>query len=193
MSIINEIESRRARRGLSPEPLDERIVAELAYAATLAPSCSNNQPWRIIAIKNETPSAQAEGVRAALTPGNAWAQRATWFFVLCTGAHLDCRLEEGRDYAYFDLGQASMALQLQAQHEGLIAHPMAGFSPSKVRTALSIPKEIVPLVVLAVGKPGPVDALSDKQKTDENSPRNRRPMEEVVYRGSYGVPFSTLP
>lgn len=193
MNILNEIESRRARRGLSNEALDDQIAAELVYAATLAPSCSNNQPWRIIAVKNDADSAQAEAVRTALTPGNAWAQRASWFFVFCTGAHLDCRLEEGRDYAYFDLGQAAMALQLQAQHEGLIAHPMAGFSPSKARASLSIPKEIVPLVVVAVGRPGPTEALSDKQKADEDAPRNRKPMEELIYRGSFGTPFSTLP
>ncbi len=193
MSIMNEIESRRARRGLSTESVDDRTVAGLAYAATLAPSCFNSQPWRIVAVKNEAAGAQAEAMRAALTLGNAWAQRAAWFLVLCTAAHLDGRLEEGRDYAYFDLGQAAMALQIQAQHEGLIAHPMAGFSPSKVRAALSIPKEIVPLVVVAVGKPGPTDALSDKQKADEDSPRIRKPMEEVVYQGSFGTPFSTLP
>lgn len=189
MNILHEIEARRARRGLSEEPIDERIAAELAYAATLAPSCFNNQPWRLIMVRNEPGSAQAEGIRAALTPGNAWAQRAPWFFVLCTAAHLDCRMDEGRDYAYFDLGQAAMAIELQAQHEGLIAHPMAGFSPSKVRAALSIPKEIVPLVVLAVGKPGPTDALSEQQKASENSERIRRPLGEVVFSGSFGNPF----
>jgi nitroreductase len=47
MNIMDEIESRRARRGLSSEPVDEQIAAGLAYAATLAPSCSNNQPLRI--------------------------------------------------------------------------------------------------------------------------------------------------
>ncbi len=47
MHIMNEIESRRARLGLSSEPVDEQIAAGLAYAATLAPSCSNNQPLRI--------------------------------------------------------------------------------------------------------------------------------------------------
>ena len=193
MSILHEIESRRARRGLSTEPVDEGIAFELVYAATLAPSCANNQPWRIIAVKNEAGKAQAEAVRAALTLGNIWAQRAAWFFVFCTGTHLDCRLDEGRDYAYFDIGQAAMALQFQAQHEGLIAHPMAGFSPFKLRAALSIPKEVVPLVICAVGKPGPNDALSDKQKVDETSTRNRRPIGEVIYRDSFGTPFSTLP
>lgn len=189
MNIMHEIEARRARRGLSEEPIDEGVVAELAYAATLAPSCFNSQPWRIIVVRNEPGTAQADGIRAALTPGNAWAQRAPWFLVLCTAAHLDCRMDEGRDYAYFDLGQASMAIQLQAQHEGLIAHPMAGFSPSKVRAALSIPKEIVPLVVLAVGKPGSTDALTEQQKASENAERTRKPLGEVVFLGNFGTPF----
>ena len=65
MNILHEIEDRRARRGLSEEPVDERIAAELAYSATLAPSCFNNQPWRLIVVRNEPGNAQAEGIRAA--------------------------------------------------------------------------------------------------------------------------------
>ena len=59
MNILHEIEDRRARRGLSEEPVDERIAAELAYSATLAPSCFNNQPWRLIVVRNEPGNAQA--------------------------------------------------------------------------------------------------------------------------------------
>lgn len=192
MSMLREIETRRARRALSPEPIADAVVEELARAATLAPSCFNSQPWRIVAVKNEA-SAVSEALRAALTPGNAWALRAGWYFVLCTAAHMDCRLDEGRDYAYFDLGQAALSLQIQAQHLGLIAHPIAGFSPAKVRAALSIPKEFVPLVVIVVGKPGADDALSEKQKADETSPRSRVPLTGAVYRERFGLPFSTLP
>ncbi len=193
MSMLREIETRRARRALSPEPIDDTVAEELGRAATLAPSCFNSQPWRIIAVKNEEGAASSDAVRAALTPGNAWALRASWYFVLCTAAHLDCRLDEGRDYAYFDLGQAALALQIQARHLGLIAHPIAGFSPAKVRAGLAIPKEFVPLVVVVVGKPGADDALSEKQKADEIAPRTRVPITDVVYRERFGLPFSSLP
>lgn len=193
MSMLQEIEQRRARRALSPDPVADLVAQELARAATLAPSCFNSQPWRIVAVKNEEGAPTAEGMRAALTPGNAWALRASWYFVLCTAAHMDCRLDEGRDYAYFDLGQAALALQIQAQHLGLIAHPIAGFSPAKTRAALSIPKEFVPLVVIVVGKPGASDALSEKQLADETAPRTRAPMSDLVYLERFGLPFSTLP
>ncbi len=193
MSLLREIELRRARRALSPEPIDDTVAGELVRAATLAPSCFNNQPWRIIAVKNEDGVASSDAMRAALTPGNAWALRAGWYFVLCTAPHLDCRLDEGRDYAYFDLGQAALALQIQAQHLGLIAHPIAGFSSAKVRAGLAIPKEFVPLVVIVVGKAGADDALSDKQKADETAPRSRVPLSDVAYRERFGQPFSPLP
>ncbi len=193
MSLLREIETRRARRALSPEPIDDAVAEELARAATLAPSCFNSQPWRIVAIKNDASVAPAEALRAALTPGNAWALRAAWYFVFCTATHLDCRLDEGRDYAYFDLGQAALALQIQAQHLGLIAHPIAGFSPAKVRAGLAIPKEFVPVAVIVVGKAGADDALSEKQKADEAAPRSRVPLSDVVYRERFGQPFSPLP
>lgn len=189
MELLKEINERRARRGLDPEAIPRDVIARIMKAATYAPSCFNNQPWRIIVVENARDSTPAEGLRAALTPGNAWALRAAWFFVLATAPHLDCRLDEGREYAFFDLGQAAMALQLQAQHEGLIAHPMAGFSPKKVREAVKLPPELVPLVVLALGRPGSMEALNETQKASETGPRVRKPMGEVAFLGVYGVPF----
>ncbi len=190
MEILKEIEERRARRGLSEDSVPPETVGRILNAATFAPSCFNNQPWRIIAVENLPEAAPAVGIRAALTPGNAWALRAAWFFVLATGPHLDCRLDEGRDYALFDVGQASMALQLQAQHEGLIAHPMAGFSPKKVREAVQLPLELMPVVVIALGRSGSTDALNEQQKASETGPRVRKPLGEVAFLGTYGKPFS---
>ncbi|MCX7775615.1 MAG: nitroreductase family protein [Rectinemataceae bacterium] len=189
MDLLQEIELRRARRGLSGEALDEATMHRLLTAATLAPSCFNHQPWRMIAVENAAGNPAAEALAAALTAGNAWARKAAWFVVCCTAPHLDCRLDEGRDYSYFDLGQAAFALQMQAQHEGLIAHPMAGFSPSKVRMALSIPADIVPLAVLAIGKPGSTELLNEGQIQKETAPRDRKPLEEVAFRNTYGQSF----
>jgi nitroreductase len=96
-------------------------------------------------------------------------------------------MDQGRDYAFFDLGQACMALQLQAWREGLYAHPMAGFSPQKIRTELGLPAEFVPLCVVAVGKPGPDDKLSESQKAGETAGRSRKPQAEVLFRNKWSV------
>lgn len=186
MDILPELSSRRARRAISEKSLDNDTINRIVEAATLAPSCFNNQPWRIVAVGCDREGGEYQATSAALTPGNAWAIEAPLFLVFCTSAHLDCRLDQGRDYAFFDLGQACLAAQLQACHEGLYAHPMAGFSPQKVRQALKLPAEIVPVCVVALGKPGPDGRLSESQKADETSPRSRKPLSEVAFRDYWG-------
>jgi nitroreductase len=171
MDMLPELIGRRARRAISGEALD--------------PSCFNTQPWRIIAAEKREGSACYNAIAEALTPGNAWALEAPLLLVFTTGPHLDCRMDGGRDYAFFDLGQAALALQLQAHREGLYAHPMAGFSPAKMKTVLGIPPEVVPLCVIAVGKPGDPERLAEGPRKSEDSPRNRKPLGDVIFRDSY--------
>ena len=187
MDILPELMGRRARRAISGESPEGESVRRLLEACVLAPSCFNNQPSHVIVVEKRADGPEYAAVAAALTPGNAWALEAPLLIVLATGPHLDCRMDSGRDYSFFDLGQVAMALQLQAQREGLYAHPMAGFSPSKLRDALRIPKEIVPLCVIAVGKPGAPSRLTEGQRKDEDSPRSRKPLGEVVFRDSFGA------
>ena len=186
MELLSELTERRARRAIAPDPISQESVARILEAATLAPSCFNNQPWRIIAAEKREGNSCYAAIAESLTPGNSWALEAPLLLVFTTGAHLDCRQDGGRDYSYFDLGQAALALQLQAQREGLYAHPMAGFSPSKMRTALGIPLEIVPLCVMAVGRPGDPEKLAEGPRKSEDSPRSRKPLGEVAFRDSYG-------
>lgn len=187
MELLNEIEQRRARRALSSQPLTRECIARLVKAATFAPSCFNNQPWRLIVVEKASASPEYEAVAASLTPGNAWALAAPVLVIFATGNHLDCRMDEGREYAYFDLGQAAMALQLQAVHEGLYAHPMAGFAPAKVRAAVHLPPELVPVCVVAVGAPGEMTLLNEGQQKSEVSQRNRKAVQEVAFLNSYGT------
>jgi nitroreductase len=99
-------------------------------------------------------------------------------------------LDAGRDYAFFDLGQAAMALQLQAQREGLYAHPMAGFSPSKLKNTLKMPPEFVLLCVVAVGKPGDPEKLAEGPRKSESSPRSRKALGEVIFTGDFSTPWA---
>ncbi len=186
MDMLPELASRRARRAISNDALSEDTVRRLLEAASLAPSCFNNQPWRILVVERKADSPEYASLAESLTPGNAWALEAPLLLLFATAPHLDCRMDAGRDYAFFDLGQAAMALQLQAQREGLYAHPMAGFSPSKLKTALDLPPELVPLCVMAVGKPGDPERLAEGPRKSENSPRSRKPLGELVFKERFG-------
>ena len=48
-----EIETRRARRGLNEKAIPEDVLARIMTAATYAPSCFNNQPWRFLIANRE--------------------------------------------------------------------------------------------------------------------------------------------
>jgi nitroreductase len=178
MDLLPELLARRAYRSIAADPLPEDQIARLVEAATLAPSCYNNQPWRIVASTGDTLPA----LREALSEGNRWATRAPLIILMATKPSLDCRQDGGRDYAYFDLGQAAMALQLQAIREGLYAHPIAGFSPAKAAKAVGLPEDFVPLALVVVGLPGDAALLAPWQLEREKGERQRKPIAELAFR-----------
>ncbi len=153
------------------------MVRRLFEAAVLAPSAANKQPWRFIAVQEATLLA---ALRESFSEGNYWAKKAPLIVAAWTHLDYDVRTPDGRDFALYDLGQAVMALQLQAQHEGLIAHPFAGFEAPRAAALLGLPEGALLPALISVAFPGSADHLSEKHRDGESSPRNRRPLEEIV-------------
>lgn len=184
--IVPEIVARRARRALSYRPVSDEVVARMLEAATLAPSCFNNQPWRLVAVREpET----LEPLRAALSSGNAWARRSPCIVAAVTNPELDCRSSDRRDYALFDLGLAVSNLLAQGTREGLVAHPIAGYDPEAVKRALGIPDGDIAVTLVILGYPGDEAALTEKQRASERSERVRKPLGEVAMRDRWGRPW----
>lgn len=175
--ILNPIIERRARRGLSPQRVPREVTDRLLEAATLAPSCFNNQPWRFLVI--DEPEA-LEKARPFLAGGNYWAERSPLIIGVVTRKELDCELDGGREYAFFDSGLAVQNLLLQATAEGLIAHPIAGFRAPEMREAFGIDESMILLTLVILGFPGETDHLSEKHQQSEKSPRSRKKISEVV-------------
>ena len=82
-----------------------------------------------------------------------------------------------------------MALMLQATREGLYAHPIAGYTPSKVAAAIGLPEDFVPLNLIIVGKPGDDALLNEGQKLREDGPRQRKGVGEIACYGSWDRPW----
>jgi nitroreductase len=181
MDILPELLARRARCAIAADPLPVEQLQRLLCAATLAPSCANTQPWRIVVVTGDRLAA----VRETLSEGNRWAMRAPLIIVMATKPSLDMRLEAGRDYAYFDLGMAALALMLQATREGLYAHPIAGYQAAKAAQAVELPEDFVPLNLIVIGKPGDDSLLNEGQKLRELSPRRRKGLEEIAFSDSW--------
>ena len=175
--LINEIDQRRAKRALSEKKIPEEIVTRLMAAATYAPSCFNNQPWRFLVVTDDE---ALKKTHAAFSDGNYWAKKAPLVVVVATKPDFDCRLSDQRDYACFDCGLATENLMLQAFKEGLYAHPMAGFDPLEVKKLFHIPDEFIVMALVAVGYPGDIADLSEKHQALEHSPRDRKSEKEVI-------------
>ncbi len=175
--IVTELEQRRARRAYSSEEIPDEVIERVLFAAGLAPSCSNKQPWRFL-VHRSGPS--LDKARAALSSGNYWALKAPVLITVLTKDDDDCRLSDNRDYALFDSGQAVMALQLQAVKEGLVAHPMAGFDPLAIRSSFSIDPADRVVTMVSLGYSGDDSQLNERHLASETSPRTRKALDEFV-------------
>ena len=181
--ILKVIETRRAKRALSDRSIDRETAETLLRAAHLAPSCFNNQPWRLIAV--DDPDALT-AIKGAMPGANYWTGPSPLIVAAASRPDLDCTLSNKRDYFLFGCGMAIGNLMLQATEMGLIAHPIAGFNPTQAKEILGIPEDYTLITLVIVGHPAEdLSGLSDKHREIELGPRNRRLLEEVVSWNSF--------
>lgn len=64
--MIKAIDNRRSIRKYTSEEIPQEIIEEMIYAATLAPSAKNRQPWKFIvfkgAVKDELVQVMRQGI-----------------------------------------------------------------------------------------------------------------------------------
>ena len=157
--------------------LTEQHVTTLLEAARWAPSASNTQPWRFAVAHRGTKAFDA--VHATLIGFNqAWADSAS-VLVVAAVERVDVD-GNPRTWAQYDLGQAVAHLTIQAQHDGLHTHQIGGFDRGALRQVLSLPDEVEPVTVVAVGVPlAPAD-VPEHLREREFAPRSRRPLADLI-------------
>ena len=183
MDVAEVIKSRRSYRSLEPVIITQTLINNLAKSVQLAPSCFNKQPWRYIFVYDPK---ILQKMHTVFSPGNEWAQGASLIVVVFSKRDYDCLIGE-REYYLFDVGLATGFFILRATALGLVAHPIAGYSPSKVRKILHIPDDMNVITLVIVGKHAdslnPV--LSDKQQEWEKKRPMRIPLRSFVYHNIY--------
>lgn len=186
MEVKEAIVNRRAYRSLKQTEVTEEMISELAQAAALAPSCANNQPWRYVFVYEEK---MLHALWEGLSKGNQWAQAAPLLIAVFSQKDLDCVIKD-RLYYQFDTGLATGFLILRAMEMGLVAHPMAGFKPEKVKEALDIPQEMEVITVIAVGPKAEElnPHLSESQIELESNRPERMPIQTFVFHNRYEPP-----
>lgn len=90
-------------------------------------------------------------MKQAYSAGNEWAHNGSAAVAVFSSKESDCVIGD-REYYLFDTGIAVGQMLLRATELGLVAHPIAGFSPQKVHEILSIPEEFNIITLLVIGK-----------------------------------------
>jgi len=183
MDITTVIRTRRAYRSLEPVPITQTLINDLVESIQLTPSCFNKQPWRFIFVYDLL---ILEKMHTVLSPGNEWAKEASLIVAVFSKKDYDCLIGK-REYYLFDVGMATGFLILRATALGLVAHPIAGYSPRKVREILHIPDEMNVITLLIIGKKSKAlnPSLSDKQREVESKRPLRNPFSLFVFHNRY--------
>jgi len=165
--------------------LDIEALVAVLEAARWAATWGHRQPVRfIVGLRGD----QTFGaITDLLKRGNRYAHAAGALVMVC--------VDEGEDertarYAAVDAGAAMAQLTIEAVSRGLIAHPMAGFDVDGAREVFGIPAGVQPIAVVAVGSLGDYDNAPQEIVERDAQGRQRLPLDEVAFAGSWGTPLS---
>jgi nitroreductase len=185
MDFFETVRKRRSVCHFSDQPVPHKDILAMLEAAILAPSATNEQPWRFIVCTRDRPADHQRFV-GCLVEGNVpWAQHAP-VLVLSVAKRQFSHNGTPNRHAWHDVGLAVENLILQATALGLFVHQMGGFDPAKARTAFGIPDEYEPVAAIAIGYPGEADTLPPPLRDRQLAPRSRKPLEALVFKGGWG-------
>lgn len=204
MNVREAVFTRRAMRSFDPTATisrDELLL--LLHEAALAPSALNLQPWEFIVCTEPTDKKRLRDVafdqqklldasavvvilgKLALhervadhpeancfPPGEEaeWSRLANWAYAENPSRQ--------RDEAFRSCSLYAMTFMLIAQALGWVTAPVGGFDENALSAAFAVPPTHIPVLLIAVGKPG---------QKQPKSPRGARVrVEELVHWGRFG-------
>ncbi len=174
--------NRWSPRAMTGEELSPSELLSLFEAARWAPSSYNNQPWRFLYARKNTPHWNLF-FDLLVDFNKGWCQKASVLGVIASHKIFEKNKKASATHAY-DTGAAWENFALEGNSRNLVVHGMEGFDYQKARTTLHIPEEFEVLAMFAVGKPAPKEALTPElQKREE--PSLRKKVEEFAFEGKF--------
>lgn len=165
----------------------DQVIA-LLEAARWAPSCYGDQPWRFVVWNKNTDAASWQKAFDCLAAGNqAWVKDAPMLILVCSDTLFSHNQQPNR-WAQYDTGAAAENLCLQATSMGLMAHQMGGFDVEKTHNTFCIPKQYVPMAMIAVGYAADIATLSGDALTRETAERKRKALGALFFYNVWNNP-----
>jgi nitroreductase len=171
METWDAITARRNVRSFEDRPLPDDALDRILEAGRRAPSSRNWQPWDFVVV---TDRAQLVELAKVWQYGRHVAgSAATVALVLPDTNDLQERLT-----AYYDLGQATMAMAIAAADLGIGTGHSAVADQDVARRVLGLPDDRFTAYLMDMGYP------ADRPLRPIRHP-DRRPFDDVVHRGRW--------
>jgi nitroreductase len=199
-TVLRSIRERRSTRRFRPDPVPDELLAELLEAIRWAPSADNGQPWYVVVVRDEATRRRLNVVAAesrslyelwsgSLPAGGRLASLPDFLEVpLCLAVFADPRQSpayvEGEQSHVLAAGMAIQNAWLAAQAAGLAACFWSHLEQDQMKSILGVPHHFYFAGILGIGFPAD-DA--------EESPRQRKPLAEIVGHGWFKVPAGGAP
>ncbi|MGD0275761.1 MAG: nitroreductase family protein [Syntrophales bacterium] len=159
------IHSRKSVRNYTDASVSKADLEKIIRAGMAAPTAVNMQPWSFLVVtERKRLDTLAEGL-----PNAKMLFKAGAAIIVCTEA--DKAYNKNKDFAVIDASLAGENILLAVEALGLggiwtAAYPHAD-RMNHVRSALDIPKDVIPLNVIPIGIPSGADKPKDKYKKDK--------------------------
>jgi nitroreductase len=171
METWDALRARRNVRAFSDRPLSDEDLDRILEAGRRAPSSRNWQPWDFVVV---TDRAQLRELAKVWRGGGHVADSAATIALVVP--ELDDARE--REIAQYDLGQATMAMQIAAADLGVGTGHSAVGDQDLAREILGLPADRRAAYLVDVGYP------ADRPLRPIRQP-DRRAFDDVVHRGRW--------
>ncbi|MBC7869539.1 MAG: nitroreductase family protein [Chitinophagaceae bacterium] len=141
MNVNEAIQTRRAVRLFSDQPVPEDIMHEILQAGGRAQSSKNTQPWQFVVVRDR------DTLKALSQMGDFAGHLAGADFAVCLVGSAPTHWNS------FDLGQAAAQLQLAAWDLGVGSCIAAIYQPDAAKTLLGIPADSNFYAAISFGYP----------------------------------------
>lgn len=173
------IANRWSPRAFDNTSLTHEQIKSLLEAVRWAPSCFNEQPWKVIyAIRSEDENFQK--VFKCLNGWNQnWAKTAGALMITIAKENFDF---DGREniHAWHDVGLAVSNMNVQAMSMGIYTHMMGGIERDIIQETFSLPKGYTAIAGVALGFPGDVTQIPEDIAADEYKAQERKPVSDFA-------------
>ena len=177
---VSEIIAKRwSARAFSTRPVEFSKLLSILEAARWAPSSRNEQPWRYIVFTNANPE-MLKKAQSVLKEINDYAKRAPILICAITKKGYSENGSPNRLH-FHDLGAANENMFLEAFNQGLIMHEMGGFDVQRAREIFDVPNDYEIGIMIAIGYQDAYHVLPERLRHKAFTPRERKPLSEIVF------------